>query len=114
MISGLEHFGGEILYKIQIEVENNNYTWLSIEEVFETAEVMLNGETLGLSWWGNNQFELKRSLRIGKNKLEIKVTTLLANYCSALKENKTTQLWTSKYSDKKPVKCGLAGKVYLT
>jgi len=112
-LSGFENFGGELLYETQFEVANIDYSILSIDEVYETAEIRLNGESLGLSWWGNNQFMLKNSLEKGKNRLEIKVTTLLANYCSSLKSNKTAHIWTSRYRDKSPVKCGLPGKVYL-
>ena len=86
---------------------------LVIDEVYETAEVRLNGKLLGLSWWGNNHFDLQGRHRKGKNQLEIKVTTLLANYCASLKDNKTAQYWTSRYRDKRPVMCGLVGKIRL-
>jgi hypothetical protein len=112
-IAGFENFGGEIIYKCQFENDEDKYTFLELDEVYETAEIRLNGKMLGLSWWGNNRFELGGALRKGRNKLEIKVTTLLANYCKSLKDNKTAQIWTSRYTDKSPVKCGLVGKVQL-
>jgi hypothetical protein len=112
-IAGFENFGGEIIYKCQFEIADAKYSVLELHEVHETAEVFLNGQLLGLSWWGNNLFELGDELRKGSNRLEIKVTTLLANYCASLKDNKTTQFWTSRYKDKSPVKCGLLGKVTL-
>ncbi|MCK5277098.1 MAG: hypothetical protein KAK04_01150, partial [Cyclobacteriaceae bacterium] len=112
-LSDFKNFGGEISYETQFEIGDTNFSVLTIDEVYETAEVKLNGNNLGLSWWGNNKFEINGSLNRGKNKLEIKVTTLLANYCSSLKNNKTTQYWTSRYKDKTPVKCGLVGKVRL-
>ena len=106
-------FGGEIIYKTRFETSSKDFTTLVIEEVYETAEVWLNGKLLGLSWWGNNVFLLSNRLKKGKNTLEIKVTTLLANYALSLKENATAQFWTSRYKDKKPVKIGLVGKVSL-
>ena len=109
----LKNFGGEIVYTSQFGIESTNFSELIIDEVYETAEVILNGENLGLGWWGNNIFLIDGNLKKRKNKLEIKVTTLLANYCTSLKDNKTAQFWTSKYKDKTPVKCGLAGKVWL-
>jgi hypothetical protein len=112
-IDGFENFGGEIIYKCQFEIDDAKYALLELNEVHETAEVSLNGEMLGLSWWGNNRFELGDKLKKGRNKLEIKVTTLLANYCASLKDNKTAQFWTSRYKDKDSVKCGLMGKVTL-
>ncbi|MCK5368561.1 MAG: hypothetical protein KAQ62_08405, partial [Cyclobacteriaceae bacterium] len=98
-LSDFKNFGGEISYETQFEIGDTNFSVLTIDEVYETAEVKLNGNNLGLSWWGNNKFEINGSLNRGKNKLEIKVTTLLANYCSSLKNNKTTQYWTSRYKD---------------
>lgn len=112
-LSDFENFGGEVSYKTQFENDNTNFSILTIDEVHETAEVKLNGNNLGLSWYGNNKFEINGSLRQGKNNLEIKVTTLLANYCSSLKNNKTTQYWTSRYKDKTPVQCGLVGTIML-
>lgn len=113
-IKGFQSFGGEIIYKNQFELRKSIYNSLTIDEIYETAEVFLNGQRLGLSWWGNNSFDIKGKTKKGKNKLEIRVTTLLANYVSSLKDNKTAQRWTSRYKDKKPIPCGLAGKVRLS
>ena len=112
-LSDFKNFGGEISYKTKFEIDRATFSELIIDEVYETAEVKLNGKNLGLSWWGNNSFKIDGKLKRGKNKLEIKVTTLLANYCASLKDNKTTQYWFARYKDKTPVKCGLAGKVRL-
>lgn len=109
-----ENFGGEIIYTTEFKLSDINYTSLKIEKVFETAEVMLNGKILGLSWYGNNFFDLQKRLKKGTNILEIKVTTLLANYISSLKGNKTAQFWSARYKDKNPVPCGLSGKVTLS
>ena len=112
-IPDYQDFGGDILYKTEFEISNKQYSYLKLDQVYETAEVTLNGNNIGLSWWGNNQFDLQDKLKTGRNILEIKVTTLLANYCRSLKDNKTAQHWTSRYRDKNPVKCGLAGRVSL-
>ena len=112
-MDGFEHFAGEIGYKTNFSSKKRNYTTLTIDEVYETAEVILNGDNIGVSWWGNNAFDIKGKIRKGQNTLEIKVTTLLANYASWLENSKTAQFWTSRYKDKSPVKCGLAGKVTL-
>lgn len=112
-LDGMENFAGEIIYKIQFSLAENGFSNLMIDEVYETAEVYLNGKNIGLSWWGNNHFDLKDPLRKGKNMLEVRVTTLLANYCSSLESSRTARYWTSRYKDKTPVKCGLVGKVWL-
>ena len=112
-MEGFRNFGGEIYYKTSFIPKNNNYSTLMIEEVNETAEVKLNGSEVGLSWYGNNCFDIKGKLKNGRNNLEIKVTTLLANYAASLEENETAQYWVSRYKDKTPVKCGLVGKITL-
>jgi hypothetical protein len=112
-INDFQDFGGDIVYKTEFEISEEQYSCLQLEEVYETAEVMLNGKNIGLSWWGNNQFDLKGQFKRGRNSLEIKVTTLLANYCRSLEDNKTAQHWTLRYRDKSPLNCGLVGKVLL-
>ena len=112
-IQGYYNFGGEIDYYTEFNLEDKDFSNLTIEEVYETAEVKLNGDKIGLSWWGNNSFDIKRKLKTGKNTLEIRVSTLLANYTASLQESETAKIWTSRYKDKKPVSCGLVGKVLL-
>jgi hypothetical protein len=112
-IDKISDFGGSITYKCTFELETNDYSELLLDKVYDTAEVFLNGHKLGLSWYGNNSFELNDKLRNGKNSLEIKVTTLLANYMASLEDNPVARHWTRRYRDQTPVNCGLAGKVML-
>jgi hypothetical protein len=51
-INDFQDFGGDIVYKTEFEISDEQYSCLQLEEVYETAEVMLNGKNIGLSWWG--------------------------------------------------------------
>jgi len=112
-IKGYENFGGEINYETTFDLERDDYGTLVIEEVNETAEVSLNGNVVGLSWYGNNHFDVTGNVKKGENKLKIKVTTVLANFVASLDHNETAQYWISRYKDKSQVKCGIAGKLTL-
>jgi len=113
-LAGFQDFGGEIIYETSFGLADKAFTHLKLTEVYETAEIWLNGKSVGLSWWGNITFELQGSLQKGENTIKIKVTSLLANYCASLQNNKTAKFWTGKYKAKSTVKIGLVGKITLT
>jgi hypothetical protein len=47
---------------------------------------------------------------LGDNELEVRVTTVLSNYCRTLKDNRMAMVWAA---DHKPVSTGLIGPVAL-
>lgn len=115
-IPGLETFGGTVIYR-------NTFTTLkqhtlNLGKVAETAEVTLNGIKLGVKWWGEKQFDISKALKEGENKLEIKVTTLLWNYCNSktMEENPMAKHWANANRDKsnKPLPVGLIGPVVIS
>jgi hypothetical protein len=86
-------------------------------KVAETAEVILNGKNLGVKYWGERVFDISDAVIEGKNELEIKVTTLLWNYCNSLtmEENPMAKLWAdrNRIKDNKPLPVGLIGPVVV-
>ncbi|MBT3384474.1 MAG: hypothetical protein HN778_12045 [Prolixibacteraceae bacterium] len=115
-ITGTNTFGGTIVY--QKTVELNSQTTLSLGKVAETAEVTLNGKNLGVKWWGEKTFDISGTKNVGTNNLEIKVTTLLWNYCNSftMEENPMAKLWANnnKIKDNKPLSTGLIGPVIIS
>lgn len=115
-IAGLETFGGTIIYRKRFEADSGQ-TLLKLGMVAETAEVTLNGKNLGVKWWGEKTFDISKTLKKGENELEIKVTTLLWNYCNSktMEENPMAKLWANSNRDKsnKPLPTGLIGPVVL-
>ena len=113
---GTETFSGTIIYRKTIEFNEQNQ--LKLGKVAETAEVTLNGKNLGVKWWGEKSFDISEAKKIGINHLEIKVTTLLWNYCNSktMEENPMAKLWANnnKMKNNKPLPVGLIGPVTIS
>lgn len=111
-----ETFGGTIIYRKTFSARNQ--TKLELGKVSETAEVTLNGKYLGVKWWGEKTFDISGVLINGENRLEIKVTTLLWNYCNSktMDENPMAKLWANRNrrKDNKPLSAGLIGPVRIS
>ena len=71
------------------------------------TELAINGKHVGMLWYGNHTYDISTFLKEGSNKIEIKLTTTLANYCRSLTDNPTAQSWTRSY--RTPFSSGLEG-----
>jgi hypothetical protein len=116
-MQGSETFGGTIIYRKTFEA--NKLSKLNLGKVAETAEVTLNGKNLGVKYWGERSFDISKSINEnGQNELEIKVTTLLWNYCNSftMEENPMAKLWAdrNRIKDNKPLPVGLIGPVTVS
>ncbi|MFW6257838.1 MAG: glycosylhydrolase-like jelly roll fold domain-containing protein, partial [Prolixibacteraceae bacterium] len=115
-IPELKDFGGTIIYRKKFNAGNPKT--LDLGKVAETAEVILNGENLGVKWWGEKKFDISHARIDGENKLEIKVTTLLWNYCNSktMEENPMAKWWAerNKQTNNKPLPTGLIGPVVIS
>ncbi|MFW6257661.1 MAG: glycosyl hydrolase [Prolixibacteraceae bacterium] len=115
-IPKLKDFGGTIIYRKKFSADGQ--TMLDLGKVAETAEVTLNGQVLGVKWWGEKTFDISNTVRQGENNLEIKVTTLLWNYCNAKsrEENPMAKIWAeqNKLKENKPLPTGLIGPVIIS
>ncbi len=106
----LNAFGGTLDYTATIRVDDPSaLEWIDAGLTHDgVTEVILNGESLGVKWYGDRIFPLGSALRQGDNTLTVRVTTTLGNYCKSLKKNETAQSWTAH----QPVyPMGLAGPV---
>lgn len=112
---GLEDFSGAIIYRNQFETKAAHQ--LDLGKVAETAEVTLNGQNLGVKWWGERLFDISSAAKAGINHLEVRVTTLLWNYCNAqtMEENSMAKRWANANRNKedKPLPAGLIGPVKI-
>lgn len=70
----LPRFSGNIKYKTVFEVDNLNCNILDLGYVGETAEVILNGQNIGVRLFPPYEFDMSKALRTGKNTLEVIVT----------------------------------------
>lgn len=75
---GLPQFTGTFRYETEFEWdETTNGALLDLGEVYETAEVWLNGEHIGVRICPPYRLEINGLLKKGKNKLVIEVTNTL-------------------------------------
>ncbi|WP_397445713.1 glycosyl hydrolase [Polaribacter sp. R77954] len=103
-------FGGEISYTINVN-NDGNYTHLDLGNVNGgVTELYINNKKVGKRWYGKAIYQVKDYLKQGENKIEIKYTTVLANYCKSL-NNPLTKRWTRNYKDLAPT--GLEGSLKL-
>lgn len=91
------HFAGEIYYSIDVDVENPGEIHVLDAGLTHlgVTELILNGEKIGAKWYGNRKFDVSGKLVSGKNRITIKVTTLLGNYTKSLTNNPPAQRFAS-------------------
>ena len=103
----IRNFSGTVTYSTVIEnTEAQDY--ICLKDVNEgVSELWVNGESAGVKWYGAHDYEVGTMWKPGSNRIEIVLTTSLANYCGSLRENQTAMAWTSYYGT--PVSSGLVG-----
>lgn len=98
-------FAGTVTYTTTFE-NSGNVRYIKLDNVNEAVtELLVNGKKAGMRWYGMHCYDLSSYLKDGSNKIEIVLTTTLANYCRSLKDNPAAQAWTRSY--KSPFSSGL-------
>lgn len=105
----LRNFAGTITYTKEFENSGKDISAIDLGIVYGVSDVMLNGEHLGVRWWGRHRYDVP-ALKLGRNTLVIKVATVPFNYIQSLKQDALAQQWT-KNQNLQP--CGLIGPVEL-
>ena len=106
----LATFAGTVTYRATFEVPDSRFDRLDLGAANGVTRVKLNGEPLGVSWWGRHLYDLGDALMPGINSLEVEVTTVAANYVKSLEDNPAAHRWTWWYP---PISTGLVGPVRL-
>jgi hypothetical protein len=80
----LKYFSGTLQYTREIDLDASRlgaglHLWLDLGEVHELAEVVLNGQNLGILWKPPWRVELTGAARPGKNTLAVRVTNFWPN-----------------------------------
>jgi hypothetical protein len=103
----IRNFSGTVTYSTDIE-NSEGRDYICLVDVNEgVSELRINGESAGMKWYGSHMYEVGSLWSPGSNRIEIVLTTTLANYCGSLKENQTARAWTQSY--RTPVSSGLTG-----
>lgn len=104
-------FGGEIIYSTTLN-NTDNFTHVDLGDVNEgITELYVNGNRIGKHWYGKAVYPIADNIKEGDNEIEIRYTTVLANYCMSIDNNLMTREWTKRYNNKVPT--GLEGPVML-
>jgi hypothetical protein len=91
----LKTFAGEAVYTKEISIADPDaHSWISLGKVQGVSELALNGQTIGVKWYGNHIYEVSGKLTKGENLLSVKITTIAGNYLKSLENNPTAQRWT--------------------
>jgi hypothetical protein len=92
----LKSFAGEAVYEKEIQIDDPAaHSLMSLGKVHGVSELAINGQKIGVKWYGNHIYDISGQLIKGKNKLSIKITTIAGNYLKSLEDNQTAQRWTS-------------------
>jgi len=115
-----QHFCGTIIYRKNIhfdkDVARNVSTILDLGLVEGVSEVIVNGQSAGVRYYGRRLYDLSPFLAEGQNDLEIRVITTMGNYLKTLsrEENLTTWLYVNHPKRDQPLQpMGIIGPVKL-
>ena len=108
-------FSGVATYRSTIDVaDKSKARWLNLGRVQGVSEVLINGKTCGVQWYGNRVIAVEGFIQNGSNTLEVRVTTTMGNYLKTLKDNLIAQFWTNEKRKDQPIaSMGLLGPVTL-
>lgn len=91
----LKYFAGTIQYRNTFSLDKVQSLMLDLGEIQGVSEVTVNGQPVGINWWGNHRFDISEAVQTGNNTLEVSLTTVLYNYVKLLadKGNPTARKW---------------------
>jgi hypothetical protein len=79
----IKYYSGMAVYSktlsVGFPVEKGNRYYLNLGKIADLAEVWLNGQSCGIAWTDPYRVEVTKALKVGENKLEIRVANTWAN-----------------------------------
>jgi hypothetical protein len=118
---GIRYFSGIATYTREVQIpvyDKGDQLWLDLGEVYEIAEVWVNGKLAGTAWKPPYRVEISDLVKAGDNKIEIRSVNLWVNRligdAQPGTENKITLTTRNFYRDDSPlVPSGLIGPVRI-
>jgi hypothetical protein len=120
---GIKYYSGTAVYKTTfnlstVQRSKTSNIFLDLGEVFDIAEVWVNGKNLGTCWKRPFRKEITQAVADGENALELRVTNLWPNRLIGdqflSKENWFTETNVTKFTKDSPLRAsGLIGPVRL-
>ena len=108
------NFTGTAVYRSAFVSGISKPSFLNLGQVSGIAELLVNGKSCGVKWYGRRVFQVATVLNAGKNNIEIRVITSMGNYMKTLTGNPTAQKFTVQKAKDQPIQSmGLIGPVTL-
>jgi hypothetical protein len=81
---GIKYFSGTATYEniftvSKDDIDRRETIRMDLGEVYDVAEVLVNGESAGILWTRPYQLDIQDLVKQGENKLEVKITNLWIN-----------------------------------
>jgi len=106
------HFSGTVIYRNRLECIDPSGMVINLGKVFGTSELIINGVSCGIKWYGRRIFSIEKYLKPGINTVEVAVTTSMGNYMKSLTDNPIAQYWTNAGTKNQPLQSmGMTGPV---
>ena len=105
-------FAGTVIYRNTLTADLPENTFINLGKVWGVSELIINGKSAGIKWYGRRIFTAGDFLVKGINTIEIKVVTSMGNYMKSLTGNPIAQYWTNEKNKIQPLQSmGLIGPV---
>ena len=116
-----QHFCGTIVYRKTIPLGSQTprlqeTTILDLGLVEGVSEVFVNGQSIGVQYFGRRLYDLSDALHDGQNDLEIHITTTMGNHLKTIsrEENPTTWIYVNHPRRDQPLQpMGMIGPVKI-
>ena len=111
-----QHFCGTIVYRKTIDLVHTVSTILDLGLVEGVSEVFVNGQSVGVQYFGRRIYDISDYLKEGENDLEVRVTTIMGNHLKTFsrEENPTTWIYLNHPRREQPLQpMGLLGPVTI-
>lgn len=87
-------FMGTVTYKTTVNLGKELPRYINLGRVCDICELSVNGKNLGVDWFGRRVYDLTGALVEGDNTIEVKVTTVMANYTGSFPDGSIAKKWT--------------------
>lgn len=119
----IRYYSGTAIYRnsFRLTADKTIRYYLQSEEVYNLAEVKVNGKSCGIIWTKPYRVEITDAIKEGENTLEISVSNTWANRIMGdedfgAEKDDSKKIWTNaryRMAEKKLVKSGLMGEVKI-
>lgn len=110
--SDLVHFTGTVIYRKKINVRDLKNLFLNLGQVSGISELFVNGQAMGVKWYGRRIYNISDVVSLGENDVEVRVVTTMGNYLKTLKDNENAQYWVNRPGREQEIQSmGLLGPV---